>query len=263
MNAKEFHKMIPERIDVNDRIRIVSAVQKLKSSPANQYIFVTPDSVFTEPYVFNPIPNEIAIKKIEREISEREKEIEQFTLTIRYDTTLKHLTTVEKVSNQFQVSIDPNICRVEIPELNIPVAEIPDIDSMNEMIQTATNNIHFFAYKVPQVEKSKSGIKFKYFDGDAVKSYEVKYDELNLDSIIASKHQLDLYKLDQPNTPEQFDDSMLAKYQFDKDYYFRFYNNEEMRKEMERLQNELSQFREEMKSWQEKVHKEVTSGNKK
>ena len=263
MNVKEFHRMVPDGIDLNDKVRIVNAVQQLKSSPSNQYIFVTPDSVFTEPYVFNPGPHEIEIKKIEKEIAEHEKQIEQFTLSIRYDTTLKHLTNVNRVGNQFHISVDPNICRVDIPQLSIQFAEIPDIDSMNEMIETATNNIHFFAYKVPQVEKSNSGIKFKYFDGDSVQSYEVKFDELNLDSIIASKHQLDLYKLDQLNTPERFDDSMLAKYQFDKDYYFRFYNNEEMRKEMEKLQNELSRFREEMKTWQDNVHKEVTGGNKK
>lgn len=262
MNAKEFHKLIPDGIDIKDKLRIVNAVQKLKSSPANQYIFVTPDSVFTEAYVFNPASHENEIKKIEKEIAEREKEIQQFTINIRYDTTLKHLTSVNQPVNNFNITVDPNICRVEIPELNIPVAQIPDIDSIDEMIKNATNNIHFFAFKVPQVEKSKTGIRFKYFDGDAVKSYEVKYDELNLDSIIASKHQLDMYNLDQLKTPERFDDSMLTKYQFDRDYYLRYFNNEEMRKEMEKLQNELSRFREEMKSWQEKSRKEVTTGKK-
>jgi hypothetical protein len=262
LNQKEFHKMVPAGIDMNDRVRIVNAVEQLKSSPSNQYIFVTPDSVFTEPYVFNPEKHELAIKRVEEEIAEKEKQIEQFTLSIRFDTTLNHLSAEKRINRQFRISVDPYICRIDMPEVNIPVAEIPDIDSMNEMIELATNNIHFYAYKVPQVEKSTTGIKFKYFDGDSIHSYELNYDELNLDSIIASKHQLDLYNLDPVKIPEQLHDSMLAKYQFDKDYYFRYYNNEELKREMEKLQNEFSRFREEMKIWQDKVHKEVTKGSK-
>ncbi len=263
LNDKEFYKVVPGGIDLNDRVKIVHAVERLKTSAANEYIFVTPDSVFTDSYEFIHEEHQIKILEVEKQIAVHEKEIEQFNLSIRYDTTLKHLSAEKRISTQFHISVDPNICRIDLPEHQIPDAQFPDIESINNMIEVATNNIHFYAYKVPKVEKSNTGIKFKYYDGDSVHSYEIEYGELNLDSIAAANHQLDLYRLDQLPPPEPFNDSMLAKYQFDKDYYYRYYSNEELKKEMEELQKEFHQFIKEMKDWRHEVHKEVTKSYKK
>ena len=55
---------------------------------------------------------------------------------------------------------------------------------------------------------------------------------------------------------------MLIKYQFDSDYYNRYYSDEEFKKEMEQLQKELQQLSEELKNHKIRVNIEVTNSPK-
>jgi hypothetical protein len=263
LNNKKFSRIVPAGITNDEKIRVVNAVERLKSSPEDQYIFVTPDSVFADSYKFNSELYEKELKKLEKELRGNEAKSKQFTLSIRFDSTLKHLTVDNQSNHPFIITVDPNICRVDIPELQISEIRIPDIDSINTLIEEATNNIHFYAYKIPKVERSNSGIKFEYYNDDSVHSYELKFNMLNMDSLAATKNEFDLYRLDQLKSGKPFNDSMLSKYQFDKDYYFRYYTDEDIRKQMEELQKELEQFSEEMKNWNIEVHEEVTKSLKK
>ncbi|MCW9095810.1 MAG: hypothetical protein OQJ93_00340, partial [Ignavibacteriaceae bacterium] len=151
----------------------------------------------------------------------------------------------------------------DIPQNNIAEIRIPDIDSIGPLIEQATNNIHFYAYKIPKVERSKSGIKIEYYDNDSVHSYEVKLNTLNMDSLAEANPGFDLYKLDELKKVEPFDDSMLAKYQFDKDYYNRYFSEDDLKEQMEELKRELEQLSKEQQNWKIRVHKEVTKSPRK
>jgi len=263
LNIKGFDRIVPAGITDAEKIRVVNAVERLKTSPEGRYIFVTPDSVFSDSYQFNSLLYEEELKKMEKELKTKQEEIKQFTFSIRFDSTLRIAGMDNKLRHSFRITVDSNICRVDIPENHITEMQMPDIDSINPLIEQATKNIHFYAYKIPKVERSSSSIKIEYYDNDSVHSYEMNFGMLNMDSLVETKPEFDLYNLDHFKQVKPFDDSMLAKYQFDKDYFDRYYSDDDFKKQMEELQKELERLTEETKDWKIKVHKEVTKSLRK
>ncbi|MCZ7616182.1 MAG: hypothetical protein M5T52_22170 [Ignavibacteriaceae bacterium] len=176
------------------------------------------------------------------------KKIKQFTLNIKFDSTFIHSAQMNDAQN-FKVMLDSNICRVDIPSIEIPEAPFPEIAAIEPLIEQATNNIHFYAYKIPKIEKSKSGLKIEYFNDDSVYSYVVNDNSLNFDSLNRVNEGMDLYNLSNKFNPvKPSDDTMLIKYQFNRNYYHKYSSDDEFKKEMEKLQNELKQLSEELKS---------------
>ena len=263
LNIKGFERIVPAGFTDNEKLRVVNAMQSLKTSPEGRYIFVTPDSVFADSYQFNSEQYEKELKELEKNAKKYEEKIKQFAVDIRFDSTFRQFAVNEKLPRNFKITIDSNICRVDIPQNNIAEIRISDIDSIGPLIEQATNNIHFYAYKIPKVERSKSGIKIEYYDNDSVHSYEVKLNTLNMDSLAEANPGFDLYKLDELKKVEPFDDSMLAKYQFDKDYYNRYFSEDDLKEQMEELKKELEQLSKEQENWKIRVHKEVTKSPRK
>lgn len=263
LNISGFDRIVPAGISDAEKVRVVNAVERLKTSPESRYIFVTPDSVFADSYQFDSKLYEKELKKLEKELKEKQEEIKQFTFSIKFDSTLRIAGMDDKLRHSFRITVDSNICRVDIPENHITEMQMPDIDSINPLIEQATKNIHFYAYKIPKVERSSSRIKIEYYDNDSVHSYEMNFGILNMDSLAESKPEFDLYSLDHFKQVKPFDDSMLAKYQFDKDYFDRYYSDDDFKKQMEELQKELERLSEETKDWKIRVHKEVTKSPRK
>jgi hypothetical protein len=191
-------------------------------------------------------------------LKNKQGELKQFAFNFKTDSALKQ----GNIAHNFKVTVDSNIFRIDIPNNQIASIRIPDMDSLSNLIEQATNNIHFYAYKIPKVERSKSGLKIEYYDNDSIRSYEVKLNGLNMDSLDAANQGIDLYRLNELKKVQPFSDSMLVKYQFDKDYYGRYFSDDEFKKQMEELQKELDQMSKETKNWKIRVHKQVTKSPK-
>ncbi|MCW8804341.1 MAG: hypothetical protein OQK57_08085, partial [Ignavibacteriaceae bacterium] len=230
LNKTKFDRIVPAGITDAEKMVVVNTLTKLKNTAGDQYIFITPDSIFADSYQFDSELFEKEMREFEKQIKLNEKQIKQFTLNVNYDSSFKNLAK-DYTSRSFRIAVDSNICRVDLPEHRIPEISIPDIKSIEPLIEQATNNIHFYAYKIPKIEKSKSGIKIEYYNDDSVYSYVVDYNMLNMDSLAEANSGLDLYNLDKFKPVQPFDDSMLIKYQFDRDYYNRYYSDEEFKKE--------------------------------
>jgi hypothetical protein len=247
LNKKEFSKFVPHGVSADDKIRVVNAVHKLKSATENQYIFCTPDSVFSAAYEFKIKKSDVDLKNLEREVEKDEEILKQITINLKFDSTWKKLDKNGNVEKSFRIEVDSNICRVDINNIDIPKIHIPDFDSINYLIEEATENIHFYTYNIPKVEHVKEGVKFDFYDGDSIHSFEFKYEYLNMDSVIKSEFKiLDSIQSNQRVWVQYFDDSVLSKYQIDKDYLFRHYDQESIKEQMMQLQEQLKQFREEM-----------------
>ena len=262
LNKTKFDRIIPAGITNAERIVVVNTSEMLKSDYGDQYIFVTPDSIFADSYQFDSEQFEKEMREFEKQVELNEEEVKQFTLNIRYDSTFRYVDDARNV-HSFRIVVDSNICRVDIPDHQIPEIVIPDIETIEPMIEQATNNIHFYAYKIPKIEKSEGGIKIEYYNDDSVYSYVVNYNTLNIDSLVEANSGTDLYSLDKFKPVKPFDDSMLIKYQFDRDYYHRYYSDDEFKKQMEQLQKELQQMSEELKNHKIRVHTEVTKSPRK
>jgi len=262
LNKEKFDRIVPEGINENEKIVVVNAVNKLKNASGDKYIFVTPDSVFEESFNFELAYNEEQLKWTEEKIKANEEKIKEFTFNIKYDSTFRHFSEMSK-NRPFKVMVDSNICRVDVPEIAVYHTELPEIAAIDPLIEQATNNIHFYAYKIPKIEKSKSEIKIEYYNDDSVYSYVVNYNVLNIDSIVQANSGTDLINLEKFKPVKPGDDTMLIKYQFDRDYYNRYYSDDEFKKQMEELQKELQEMSKELNNQKIRVHTEVTKSPKK
>ena len=262
LNKSKFDRIVPEGISTSDKVILVKAVEQLKNVSGDNYIFVTPDSVFADSYHFNTEEFNKEIRELEKQIKYEKEKIEQYTIEIKYDSTFRHFAA-GKNSGSFKVMIDSNICRVDIPGLKIHEIPIPEMAAIDPIVEQATNNIHFYAYKIPKIEKSKSEIKIEYYNDDSVYSYTVNFNTLNFDSLDEVNRGLDLENLSKFKPVKPFDDTMLIKYQFDRDYYHKYYSDDEFKKEMEALQKELQQLSKELNNQQIKVRSKVTKSPQK
>ena len=122
------------------------------------------------------------MREFEKQMKINENQLKQITIKVNYDSSFKKFAK-DYTSRSFRIAVDSNICRVDLPEHRITEISIPDIKSIEPLIEQATNNIHFYAYKIPKIEKSKSGIKIEYYNDDSVYSYVVDYNMLNMDSL--------------------------------------------------------------------------------
>ena len=262
LNKIKFERIVPEGISENEKVVVVNAVRQIRNTSGDKYIFVTPDSVFEESYQFNPVIVEEKINWVEKQIQKNEKMIKEFTLDLKYDSTFIFYADM-KSGHPFTVVVDSNICRVDIPNFTVSEILIPEIAAIDPLIEQATNNIHFYAYKIPKIEKSNSEIKIEYYNDDSVYSYVVNYNNLNIDSLIDVNSGTDLYNLDKIRAVGKSDDTMLIKYQFDRDYYHRYYSDDEFKQQMEELQKELQEMSKELNNQKIKVHTKVTKSPKK
>jgi len=262
LNKVKFDRIVPAGITNAEKVIVVNTLEKLKNTSGDQYIFVTPDSIFSESYQFDSKLYEKEMRELEKQIQLNEEKVKQFTLNMRYDSTYKYLTAAHN-EHSFRIVVDSNICRVDLPVPEVPEIPIPGMATINPLVEQATNNIHFYAYKIPKIEKSKTEIKIEYYNDDSVYSYVVDYNMLNMDSLAEAHSGVDLYNLDKFKPVKPFDDTMLIKYQFDRDYYHRYYSDDEFKKQMEELQKELQQMSEELNKQRIRVKSEVTKSPKK
>jgi len=262
LNKVKFDRIVPAGITNAEKVIVVNTLEKLKNTSGDQYIFVTPDSIFSESYQFDFKLYEKEMRELEKQIQLNEEKVEQFTLNMRYDSTYKYLTAAHN-EHSFRIVVDSNICRVDLPVPEVPEIPIPGMATINPLVEQATNNIHFYAYKIPKIEKSNTEIKIEYYNDDSVYSYVVDYNMLNMDSLAEAHSGVDLYNLDKFKPVKPFDDTMLIKYQFDRDYYHRYYSDDEFKKQMEELQKELQQMSEELNKQKIRVKSEVTKSPKK
>lgn len=257
LNKTKFDRIVPEGISENEKVVVVNAISKLKNASGDKYIFVTPDSIFEESYLFEPVIAEKKLKWTEKRIKANEKKIEEFTLKLKYDSTFKYYAEA-KNGRPFTVAIDSNICRVDIPNFAVSEFPIPEIAAIDPLIEQATNNIHFYAYKIPKIEKSKSEIKIEYYSDDSVYSYVVNSNTFNIDSLVQANTGTDLYNLENFKPVKPLDDTMLIKYQIDRNYYHRYYSDDEFKKQMEELQKQLQEVSKNLQNKKIRVHSEVT-----
>jgi len=261
LNKTKFERIVPTGFSNDEKIIVMNTLEKLKNSSGDKYIFVTPDSIFEDSYNFNPVLVEKKIKWTEKQIEATEEKFKEFTLKIKYDSTFKH-SVAKANSHSFSVVVDSNVCRVDFQLPPLPESSFSDIGMVDQIIEEATNNIHFYAYKIPKIEKSNNEIKIEYYNDDSVYSVVVDYNVLNIDSIVQATAGTDMLNLDKFKPVGPHDDTMLIKYEFDKNYY-RYYSDDEFKKQMEEFQKELQELSSELKNQKIRVRTEVTKGQKK
>ena len=255
-------KIIPSDISRLEKVHVVNAVNKLKKSSDHQYIFLTPDSIFEDNYVYNLDVQNEKLKELNEKLNEQKEIAKTFEFNIRYDSTWKNFENKAAFSGKYKVKVGNNYCQVEFTNINIPELQVPEMENINSVIKEATDNIRFKTFHIPRVEKVQNGVVVSYMnDDDSMRSYQYNFKEIYIDSLMRwNRRMIDSLMRSERMRNPMFDDSVLSRWFFDQ----REFNTEALKEQMKEIQEEFKRFREEMNSWRNeaKSQKQVSESDK-
>lgn len=262
-NWNEFKKFVPHTVSYSSNPSMVHAVNEVRSSRNKNYIILTPDSIFSEPLDFNVDEYNFQLAEVEKELEYQNQNIQRIKIEVQYDSTLKNLKN--KLSSNFNITFDTNLCRVKVSEFNWSDFEMPDFDSLFSTYDSVAHNFKFYSQYIPRVEYFDDRIKFQ-FDGDSSKSYKFKTFNFNMDSLLGSQNKIldSMQRFYWNGFNNQKDSLAFDNFPGFDQFFQNFGSDKELMEQMKDLKKELRQFREEMKSWKEEFKYESRSrGNNK
>ncbi len=255
-NRKKFREMVPHSVSFTNNSDLFDVVHKFRKKKSKSYIILTPDSIFSEDLDVNTDEIKNQLKELQITLEGDTNKIKSFSIKINYDSTWQKLGDKVKWNSNFKISVDTNRCRVDLSGF-FDNKNSFNTDSLNAMLDSLTKNFKSFSMVIPKIEHFDNKIKF-YFDGDSSKSFEFKYQEFDIDSLMEAQRRM-LDSLPKLNWKEFYfeGDSLLSeKFPRFKDYFKEFEYKEDIREQMRELREELRKFREEMRKWQEELRRQ-------
>jgi hypothetical protein len=257
-NQKTFNQIVPAAYQVFAKPGVAKMVNEVKSKPDSQFIFVTPDSVFSKPLKINMNKFKKEMRDMSGELKENlqnlSKNYKNFRVKINLDSTFVKLNNDSSWSKNFKVYIDTNAYRVQIPGFTIPniSVQMPNFDRLTAGIEEAFKNFNWNDGKNPQTYSRSYKYKYEKGDTSLLKNFHMNIP--NIDSLLklnkANKDSVIIYGFDKNGNKFHLNlDSLMYRIPFFSDSMF-YRNQKEFEKQMKNLQNEMENFREEMKSFQ-------------
>ena len=260
-NGEQFAKIVPAGFRDIDRPQLVEIAQVVKTASDSDYIFMTPDTIFVETFRFDrdKFDKEMKHMQIElrKNLKEVEKELHQQKFVFNFDSNIVKLKSHGGWDKNFEVFFDTNICRVNIPNMNINLSNIPlpNLDELEAQIEAATKNIKSFSIKIPKEGSIRKKFEFRVDVGDSSQKF-------NFD--------IDIPNFNTPILPDEFmNDSSLYNneaYRFKADSLSNaikllindsaIFNQKDFQFQMKEFQKEMRKLREEMLKLQKDLQKE-------
>jgi len=260
-NWQEFQKLVPKTVSYNNSRDVVLAANEVRNVRNKNYIFITSDSVFSEPIEYNMEEYKLQLAELKKELNVQNKHLQEVKFQFGYDSAMQK--TEHNLNKNFNIIFDSNMCRVEISEFDLPEMHFPDFDSLFTAYDSVANNFKFHAQYIPRIKHLDNKIQF-HFDGDSLDTYEFEYYNFNMDSLMESQTEMmDSLQSYNWNNLYEFNDSLVFKGIPNLDSYLKFYDSKvEIKLEMEKLRKELKKFRVEMKQWTEEFKRDSQSKDK-
>jgi hypothetical protein len=260
-NWQEFQKLVPKTVSYNNSRDVVLAANEVRNTHNKNYIFLTSDSVFSEPYDYNIEEYKLQLAELEEELNDQNNNLQQIQFKFMHDSAAKKME--HNLKNNFNIIFDSNMCRVEISEFDFPDMHFPDFDSLFNAYDSVANNFRFHAQYIPRIKHLDNKVQF-HFDGDSLNTYEFEYYNFNMDSLMELKSEMmDSLQSYNWNNLYEFSDSLVFKGIPKLDSYLKFYDGEvEIKLEMEKLRKELKKFRVELKQWKKEFKRDTQSYDK-
>ncbi|HEY6906992.1 MAG TPA: zf-HC2 domain-containing protein [Ignavibacteriaceae bacterium] len=261
-NREEFNKIVPAGYFVYDNPDVRTIVNKVKDNKDNNYIFFTPDTIFTERFNFDKkkFEKEMAIAKEEMQkgMEEADRSLKNLRIDLKLDSNLAKLKSEPSWDNNFKVYIDSNICRVHISKIDIPDFHLPDFDSISAQVEEAMKNIPPIIIDVPGGRGQKT-YSFKYEYSDTTGRVKIP----DIDSLLKSMgiFQGDSLIYNRKGS-HYFPDSLTSSFRIFGDSTWNF-NDGEFKREMKKLQKEMDKMKEEMKRLRIEIHQDTLKNEKK
>jgi len=258
-NKKQYIKLVPVNYRDINQLKVIHAVNKVKNIKNDDYIFITPDTVFSDKYNFNKQQFKKDMEEMKKDLEKTKKEMKniQFNFNFTADSNkykYKYKGQFDTSwAKNFQIMIDSNIYRVNIPRVVVK-PDMPNFDSIfsNLHLDKLSEKMKNFSFEMPKGFPQKGGdFKFKFDDGDSTHSFKINIPPVNVDSIVReSLKVLDSLDIKMPKNFYFNFDSLMSK-----NYYkmhmnsdsLKKYNSEEYKQQMKEMRKEMEKMRKELK----------------
>ena len=250
-NKQEFEKFIPSGAEFYENPDIGKIVSRIKNTKDNEYIFLTPDTIFSHSYVFNKekfkAQMEQVKKELNKELAELNTNLNDLKIKIKFDSSYNKLSKQLQAEKDFKIYINPNSIRVHLANIQIPEIPYSNFDSIANEVEKATKNLKHFNFVLPKELKINPNVKFKFYNGDSIKTHEFR---MKINQADSSNKQGDstfffngkLFKI--PN------DSLFARMKHFMNDSLIYLQNEQIQKQLKEFQKEMENFRKEMQNFQ-------------
>lgn len=280
-NRQAFDKLVPAGYRFYSEPAVAKMIHDVKTNKDSQFIFVTPDSIFSKPLKIDQSKLNEELKKMSKNLDKNLKDYAEnhknFGIKINFDSTFVRFNNDSTWNKHYKISVDTNGYgyRIQIPSFTIPriniqsfEVQIPNLDSLGDEISRAFENFNWESGNNPK-SFSKS-FKFKYERGDTTLLKKLRKGFLNfsrqgqsgfLDSLMklnrSGKDSVIVYGFDKNGNKLYMNvDSLRHLYRSPPIYSDSLFihNQKEFEKQMKELQKEMENFREEMKKFQKNLH---------
>ena len=261
-NEKAVHDVMPVLFRFGAP-EVEKMVSKVKSAKDNEYIFFTPDTLFVDTFDFDKKQFEKDMEEFRKDFKRNMKdfrknraELVEQGIALKLDSALANLKK-KKGEKNINIFVDSNLCRVHLNNIYIPKIQLPNMDSLEAMINEATEQVRAFSFTIPKLDKNISKFKYdvKVFPGDTIRSFKFYGNGPNADSL--GRLYMQRFKnynwgfpLNQDSLAEWFN----LNFQGDSTFFGRPLNFENR---MEEFEKEMEKFREEMERLKREIRKDT------
>lgn len=243
-NKQKFKDIMPAGFSFASNTDVGNMVRQVKNLHNDNYIFLTPDSIFSEQFEFDQNEFNKDIKAMKEELKNYKKGSANLkSFTFRFDSSLFNFNTDGKFEKEIMVFIDSNECRVHIPKIQIPIIRLPNMDSLSSMIEEVTKNFENFTFVLPEIPEIQSD------------NFNFDITIPNVDSILL-ENKVFTDSSDMINFQDfPLQGDSLQKYlnKFFHEYQKDGTKDGNMNEEFESLQKEMENLRREMERWRNKL----------
>jgi hypothetical protein len=253
--SKEFARILPAAYRTVDPTEVARAIREIKANKNDQYIFIAPDTIFSEKYAFDKAKFDKEMLELKKNLKNSNKELKNYSYNFNFSADSNLTKGSIKIDStwikNFVVKIDSNFCKVQIPKIIISPPHLPDFDSIfsNLRLEELTERMKELTFDIPKGFPEKGGeFKMHLMDGDSLKTYKFNFNGINVDSIVRSSLKvLDSLNIYMPKNIHINIDSLLNEriYHNEGDSHGRT-NSREYKKLMKDHQKEIQRLRKEI-----------------
>ena len=258
INGVESRRIVPREFNQLASSKDLAQIAKqIKSAKNNNYIFFTADSIFSDQYHFDEADFSKEMEKWSAEMNKNFKQMDQqfknFNINIHFGENFARFQKASSRNKGFNVHVDSNVCRVDIPEIVIPPIILPDMGNLGEKIDSLTKYLASLSFAFPNSGKDKN-YNFKYLFNDSSKGYKFNYKAFGFDSSFNSGNQ----RADQMK-------KRFKNFSFNPDSIasiFKMFmgdssNGKEMQKQLRTFEKQMEQFQKQMEQMQKQLKKNL------
>jgi hypothetical protein len=270
VNEPGLRKIIPVSTGYFTPKTVNDMVVNVKSKNDNDYIFLTPDTIFTSwvdvdsremKEELRKVREEMkrASREIGRELAEKQRELRDIHISIKLDS-LRH-NKFKRQQNKFDVYVGDNNFRIEMKEFQVP--EIPDMDSISALVDKVMRSVQVYTTNSPKSPSRLSKrYNFQYKSNDSLPGVGVNS---GIDSMVNMNFN---YFQNQNKLVDSILTRFMPDFRMKSDSlttYFKMYDDSsryqfetELQNQLQEMELELKRFREEMRELRKDLQKDTS-----